>query len=100
MSSTSLCDGLPHFSVAGSGAFQKSDGLEKVVDNAFIYRVKCHDVLTAATRAFAEVIGDEGQADSSLLPLIKIFNDQAEAIPLPPADDICMFPLALTSTVV
>lgn len=90
MNRTSLCDGLPHLSVSESKSYQRKSRLEEVVDASFHYRIKCHDILIDATRAFGDIISEQGEGSKLLLPLIRIFSEQVEAIPLPLRDDLCM----------
>ncbi|KAF5544074.1 nicotinamide mononucleotide permease [Fusarium mexicanum] len=86
---TSLCDGLPHLSISESKPYQRKARLEEIVDASFHYRIKCHDILIDATRAFGDIINEQGEGSKSLLPLIRIFSEQVEVVPLPPRDDLC-----------
>ncbi|KAF5574036.1 nicotinamide mononucleotide permease [Fusarium pseudoanthophilum] len=86
---TSLCDGLPHLSISESKPYQRKARLEEIVDASFHYRIKCHDILIDATRAFGDIINEQGEGSKSLLPLIRIFSEQVEVIPLPLRDDLC-----------
>ncbi|CZR34842.1 uncharacterized protein FPRO_01037 [Fusarium proliferatum ET1] len=86
---TSLCDGLPHLSISESKPSQRKVRLEEVVDASFYYRIKCHDILIDATRAFGDIISEQGEGSKSLLPLIRIFSEQVEIVPLPLRDDLC-----------
>jgi hypothetical protein len=52
-------------------------------------------MLTEATRAFAEVIDDDGRGGKSLLSLIKMFDTQILNLPLPLNDDYCLSSLFL-----
>ncbi|RGP70225.1 hypothetical protein FSPOR_4125 [Fusarium sporotrichioides] len=81
---TSLCDGLPYSAVTD----YKLARLEEIVEAPFHYRIKCHEILIDAIRAFSNIINEEGQGGKSLLPLIKIFSAQVEALPLPPRNDL------------
>lgn len=96
MNSTSLCDGLPHLSISESKPYQRKARLEEIVDASFNYRIKCHDILIDTTRAFGDIINEQGEGSKSLLPLIRIFSEQVEAIPLPLRDDLCMCEPALS----
>ncbi|RKK81428.1 hypothetical protein BFJ69_g3708 [Fusarium oxysporum] len=87
--STSLCDGLPYLSISESKPHQRKTRLEEIVDASFHYRIKCHDILIDATRAFGDIIDEQGEGSKSLLPLIRIFSEQVEIVPLPLRDDLC-----------
>ncbi|KAF4337093.1 nicotinamide mononucleotide permease [Fusarium beomiforme] len=89
VSSTSLCDGLPYFSIAESKHYQRRARIEEIVDASFHYRIKCHDILIDATRAFSDIINEQGEGSKSLLPLIKIFSEQVEGFPLALRNDLC-----------
>lgn len=90
MNITSLCDGLPYLSISESKLYQRKTRLEEIVDASFHYRIKCHDILIDATRAFGDIIDEQGEGSKSLLPLIRIFSEQVEIVPLPLRDDLCM----------
>lgn len=89
LTSTSLCDGLPYFSITGTCLSRTSYSIE-AVDSSFQYLYSCHNILTEATRAFAEVINDDGRGGKSLLSLIKIFDTQILNLALPQDNDYCM----------
>ncbi|KAG9507406.1 hypothetical protein J7337_000957 [Fusarium musae] len=61
MNSTSLCDGLPHLSISESKPYQRKVRLEEIVDASFNYRIKCHDILIDTTRAFGDIINEQGE---------------------------------------
>ncbi|RKK30049.1 hypothetical protein BFJ65_g1955 [Fusarium oxysporum f. sp. cepae] len=84
-----LCDGLPYLSISESKLYQRKTRLEEIVDASFHYRIKCHDILIDATRAFGDIIDEQGEGSKSLLPLIRIFSEQVEIVPLPLRDDLC-----------
>ncbi|RKL06507.1 hypothetical protein BFJ68_g10302 [Fusarium oxysporum] len=84
-----LCDGLPYLSISESKPYQRKTRLEEIVDASFHYRIKCHDILINATRAFGDIIDEQGEGSKSLLPLIRIFSEQVEIVPLPLRDDLC-----------
>ncbi|WJG34475.1 uncharacterized protein FOBCDRAFT_255622 [Fusarium oxysporum Fo47] len=84
-----LCDGLPYLSISESKPYQRKTRLEEIVDASFHYRIKCHDILIDATRAFGDIIDEQGEGSKSLLPLIRIFSEQVEIVPLPLRDDLC-----------
>ncbi|KAF5977766.1 zinc finger protein transcription factor [Fusarium bulbicola] len=58
---TSLCDGLPHLSISESKPYRRKARLEEIVDASFHYRIKCHDILIDATRAFGDIINEQGE---------------------------------------
>jgi hypothetical protein len=72
--------------------------LEGIVDISFQYRIMCHDILIDATRAFDHIIKEEDQDNESLLPLIKIFCEQVEVLPLPPGDDLSTYEITSRAT--
>ncbi|ENH60974.1 Putative transcription factor SEF1, partial [Fusarium oxysporum f. sp. cubense race 1] len=84
-----LCDGLPYLSISESKPHQRKTRLEEIVDASFHYRIKCHDILIDATRAIGDIIDEQGEGSKSLLPLIRIFSEQVEIVPLPLRDDLC-----------
>jgi transcriptional regulatory protein LEU3 len=94
VNSTSLCDGFPYLSIAESKSYQRKARLEEIVDASFHYRLKCHDILIDATRAFGNIINEQGEGSKPLLPLIRIFSEQVKILPLPLRDDLCMCELA------
>ncbi|EWY93901.1 hypothetical protein FOYG_06861 [Fusarium oxysporum NRRL 32931] len=53
-----LCDGLPYLSISESKPYQRKTRLEEIVDASFHYRIKCHDILIDATRAFGDIIDE------------------------------------------
>ncbi|SCO79651.1 related to zinc finger transcription factor [Fusarium oxysporum] len=63
---TSLCDGLPYLSISESKPYQRKTRLEEIVDASFHYRIKCHDILIDATRAFGDIIDEQGEGRSSV----------------------------------
>ncbi|EXK88170.1 hypothetical protein FOQG_08555 [Fusarium oxysporum f. sp. raphani 54005] len=63
---TSLYDGLPYLSISESKPHQRKTRLEEIVDASFHYRIKCHDILIDATRAFGDIIDEQGEGRSSV----------------------------------
>ncbi|EXM11202.1 hypothetical protein NOF04DRAFT_1555 [Fusarium oxysporum II5] len=61
VNSTSLCDGLPYLSISESKPYQRKTRLEEIVDASFHCRIKCHDILIDATRAFGDIIDEQGE---------------------------------------
>ncbi|CEF87405.1 unnamed protein product [Fusarium graminearum] len=89
---TSLCDGLPHSAITD----YKLARLEEIVEAPFHYHIKCHEILIDAIRAFSNVINEEDPGGKSLLPLIRIFSEQVEVLPVPPRNDLCYLTLCCT----
>ncbi|CAG1979626.1 unnamed protein product [Fusarium graminearum] len=79
-----LCDGLPHSAITD----YKLARLEEIVEAPFHYHIKCHGILIDAIRAFSNVINEEDPGGKSLLPLIRIFSEQVEVLPVPPRNDL------------
>ncbi|KAF4433718.1 nicotinamide mononucleotide permease [Fusarium acutatum] len=67
---TSLCDGLPHLSISESRPYQRKARLDEIVDASFHYRIKCHDILIDATRAFGDIMNEQGEGTTEVLDVV------------------------------
>ncbi|KAH8698861.1 hypothetical protein BGW36DRAFT_376866 [Talaromyces proteolyticus] len=87
--STSLCDGLPFFSIPQPRLSQRDRFLNLIDDPALLYRYRCHKMLCNAIVAISESIDMENQDDNGLSSLVKVFNQEIESVPLPENDELC-----------